>query len=51
MEGGVMQSRAYRAIEPFDASVEHLRSYFQLLIAQRERANLNQPTAADRGFV
>lgn len=47
MEGGVMQSRAHRAIEPFDASVEHLRSYFQLLIAQRERANQNQPTATD----
>lgn len=51
MEGGVMQSRAHRAVEPFDASVEHLREYFQLLIAQRERANLNQPTAADRGSV
>ncbi len=31
MEGGVMQSRAHRAIEPFDASVEHLRGYFRLL--------------------
>ena len=51
MEGGVMQARAHRAVEPFDASVEHLRNYFQLLIAQRERANLNQPTAADRGSV
>jgi len=51
MEGGVMQSRAHRAIEPFDASVEHLRNDFQLLISQRERANLNQPTAADRGSV
>jgi AcrR family transcriptional regulator len=40
MEGGVMQSRAHRAIEPFDASVEHLRGYFDLLIAQRERADL-----------
>ncbi len=44
MEGGVMQARAHRAIAPFDASVEHLRSYFNLLISQRERANLNQPT-------
>jgi AcrR family transcriptional regulator len=35
MEGGVMQARAHRAIEPFDASVEHLRGYFDLLIAQR----------------
>ena len=39
MEGGVVQSRAHRKIEPFDASVEHLRGYFNLLIAQRERAD------------
>lgn len=39
MEGGVMQSRAHRKIEPFDASVEHLRGYFDLLIAERERAD------------
>jgi len=31
MEGGVMQSRAQRKIEPFDASVAHLRDYFRLL--------------------
>src|SRR5277367_1265145 len=42
MEGGVMQSRAHRAIEPFDASVEHLRGYFNLLIAQRERSDLTR---------
>jgi TetR/AcrR family transcriptional regulator, transcriptional repressor for nem operon len=40
MEGGVMQARAHRAVEPFDASVEHLREYFRLLIAQRERSDL-----------
>jgi TetR/AcrR family transcriptional regulator, transcriptional repressor for nem operon len=40
MEGGVMQSRAHRTIEPFDASVEHLRKYFHLLRAERERADL-----------
>ena len=40
MEGGVMQSRAHRAIEPFDASVEHLRGYFRLLRAHREQTNL-----------
>lgn len=39
MEGGVMQARAHRKIEPFDASVEHLRGYFGLLIAQREQAD------------
>src|SRR5271167_5172913 len=37
MEGGVMQARAQRHIAPFDASVEHLRGYFQLLESQRER--------------
>jgi TetR/AcrR family transcriptional regulator, transcriptional repressor for nem operon len=37
MEGGVMQSRAHRAIAPFDASVQHLREYFRLLEAQRQR--------------
>jgi hypothetical protein len=41
MEGGVMQSRAHRAIEPFDASVEHLRKYFGLLLAERGRTNLS----------
>ena len=48
MEGGVMQARAHRAIEPFDASVAHLRNYFQLLASQRQQkdlqnqSNLNQ---------
>lgn len=42
MEGGVMQARAHRAIEPFDASVEHLRGYFGLLMAQREDASRRQ---------
>lgn len=32
MEGGVMQARAHREIAPFDASVEHLREYFRLLL-------------------
>jgi TetR/AcrR family transcriptional regulator, transcriptional repressor for nem operon len=34
MEGGVMQARAHRSVEPFDASVEHLREYFRLLTSQ-----------------
>lgn len=33
MEGGVMQARARRDIEPFDASVQQLRNYVSLLIA------------------
>ena len=37
MEGGVMQARAHREIGPFDASVEHLRGYFELLAKQCEK--------------
>lgn len=44
MEGGVMQARAHRAIEPFDASVSHLRDYFHLLSTQREQDNSRQRT-------
>jgi TetR/AcrR family transcriptional regulator, transcriptional repressor for nem operon len=43
MEGGVMQARAHRAVEPFDACVAHLRSYFNLLQAQRKQENSQQP--------
>jgi AcrR family transcriptional regulator len=32
MEGGVMQSRAHGSIAPFDACVEQLRTYFDLLL-------------------
>lgn len=31
MEGGVMQARVQRSLEPFDASVNHLRRYLQCL--------------------
>jgi TetR/AcrR family transcriptional regulator, transcriptional repressor for nem operon len=36
MEGGVMQARAHRDVAPFDASVEHLREYFRLMIARSQ---------------
>jgi TetR/AcrR family transcriptional regulator, transcriptional repressor for nem operon len=42
MEGGVMQARAQREIAPFDASVEHLRGYFQLLESQRKREDVSE---------
>lgn len=32
MEGSVMQARAYRSIDPFDASVSVLRAYFDRLL-------------------
>ena len=34
MEGGVMQARAHRSIAPFDASVQQLRVYVDLLTAR-----------------
>jgi len=46
MEGGVMQARAHRAIEPFDASVEHLRGYFRLLV---ERGEAEKNSKAEGG--
>ena len=33
MEGGVMQSRSYRSVEPFDQAVAQLRDYFNRLSA------------------
>jgi TetR/AcrR family transcriptional regulator, transcriptional repressor for nem operon len=33
MEGGIMQARARRSLEPFDASVAELRRYFNLLLS------------------
>jgi TetR/AcrR family transcriptional repressor of nem operon len=35
MEGGVMQSRSARRVEPFDQSVEQLRRYFTLLMDRK----------------
>jgi TetR/AcrR family transcriptional regulator, transcriptional repressor for nem operon len=32
MEGGVMLSRSYRSVEPFDRAVEQLREHFRLLL-------------------
>jgi len=36
MEGGVMQARAQRRLEPFDASVAMLRDYFERCLLQNE---------------
>jgi TetR/AcrR family transcriptional regulator, transcriptional repressor for nem operon len=33
MEGGVMLSRSYRSVEPFDRAVAQLREHFRLLLA------------------
>ncbi len=37
MEGGVMQARAHRSLEPFDASVAMLREYFDRLVSKSTR--------------
>lgn len=36
MEGAIMQARAGRSIEPFDASVSQLRNYFSLLVQEKK---------------
>ncbi len=36
MEGGVMLSRSYRRVEPFDRAVAQLREHFHLLLAAEE---------------
>jgi len=35
MEGGVLQSRSHRCMEPFDQSVAQLRRYFDLLLQKK----------------
>ncbi|HTG16163.1 MAG TPA: TetR/AcrR family transcriptional regulator [Blastocatellia bacterium] len=35
MEGGVMLSRSYRSVEPFDRAVAQLREHFRLLLKQQ----------------
>jgi AcrR family transcriptional regulator len=36
MEGGVMLSRSYRSVEPFDRAVAQLREHFRLLLASAD---------------
>jgi AcrR family transcriptional regulator len=38
MEGGVMQARTHRSIEPFDDSVDQLRTYFDRLLSSAAEA-------------
>jgi AcrR family transcriptional regulator len=40
MEGGVMLSRSYRSVEPFDDAVAQLREHFKLLLdAEKKKAS------------
>ncbi len=41
MEGGVMQARTHRSLEPFDASVTQLQNYFRCLIGPDYRAQID----------
>jgi TetR/AcrR family transcriptional repressor of nem operon len=40
MEGGVMLSRSYRSVEPFDSAIAQLREHFRLLlgVSKKKRA-------------
>src|SRR5580658_9687624 len=38
MEGGVMLSRSYASVEPFDRTVSQLREHFRMLLASRKTA-------------
>lgn len=38
MEGGVMLSRSYRSVEPFDRAVAQLREHFRLLLTSANEA-------------
>ncbi len=38
MEGGVMLSRSYGSVEPFDRSIAQLREHFRLLLASGQAA-------------
>lgn len=51
MEGGVMLSRSYRTVEPFDQAVAQLREHFRLLLsagssAPRSRRRSQRPRRA-----
>ncbi len=37
MEGGVMLSRSYRSVEPFDRAIAQLREHFRLLLSAPDR--------------
>jgi AcrR family transcriptional regulator len=48
MEGGVMQARAYKSLEPFDAAVTQLRDYFDRLLADGTSWNVSRHTSANQ---
>lgn len=43
MEGGVMLSRSYGSVEPFDRTVTQLRQHFQLLLGDQQVTKTRSP--------
>ena len=41
MEGGVMLSRSYRTVEPYDRAVEQLKEHFRLLLRKEKAKKLS----------
>jgi TetR/AcrR family transcriptional regulator, transcriptional repressor for nem operon len=39
MEGGVMLSRSYRSVDPYDSAVAQLRQHFRLLLERPKSKN------------
>jgi len=48
MEGGVMLSRSYGSVEPFDRAVKQLREHFRLLLGSRRTSIHRRNTATQR---
>jgi len=46
MEGGVMLSRSYRSVDPFDRAIAQLREHFRLLLASQP---VSGPTSQQKG--
>jgi TetR/AcrR family transcriptional regulator, transcriptional repressor for nem operon len=46
MEGGVMLSRSYRSVEPFDRAVAQLREHFRLLLSHHSPAPRRRATSS-----
>jgi hypothetical protein len=51
MEGGVMLSRSYGSVQPFDLAVAQLRTHFTFLTSKRNRRRVakGRPPLKDKG--
>jgi AcrR family transcriptional regulator len=48
MEGGVMLSRSYGSVEPFDRTVKQLREHFRLLLLPKRKRQRNRREPRER---